>query len=90
MLISEVMAIKQNSPIAKCVIPPYKSWLRRLRNPEITQAIAIVPGCPPELDDDNLLLKIAHNLVTRPGGLKLELNWKLPPCWLAYTVPKVL
>lgn len=48
--------------------------------------IAIV--CSSELDSQILLLKMPHTVVVghRKRKIKLQLGWKLPPCWLALVV----
>lgn len=47
------------------------------------------PGPPPNNtgychDDETLLLMIPPTLVARHREIKIELGWKLPPCWLAF------
>lgn len=58
--------------------------------PQIIKAIDIIVACIPELDGPTLLLKTPHVLAATAGHgeMKLGLNWKRPPCWLAFTVPK--
>lgn len=43
---------------------------------------------PPELDKKIPLLQTLYTLTVRSKGVKLELRQKLPPCWLAVTVPE--
>lgn len=45
-------------------LSPYKFFVRATpETPKITHSIATVLGCPPELGDKTLWLKIQHNLV---------------------------
>lgn len=48
--------------------------------PKIAQAIAATGGCPPDLDDKTLLLKIPYALVTEHTEIKLKLSCDLPLC----------
>lgn len=70
------MSLVQEVPKAS-PLPPNKSSI---------QDIAIALDCSPELDGEALLLKTLQTLVTVPRGIKLEMNWKLPPFQLTFTV----
>lgn len=52
-------------------------------SPQAIETIAIDVGCMPEVVP---IVKISHTLVARHGETKLILKWKLPSCWLVFTV----
>lgn len=58
--------------------------------PQTQKATAATVGYMPELDDKTLLLKTLHvyTLTIGHGKIRLGLNWKFPPCWLAFRVPE--
>lgn len=50
------------------------------------RAIDIPPSYPTELDDKTLLLKTPNTCAIGYREVKLVLNWKLHPYWVAFTV----
>lgn len=90
----KTLAIKQN-PSGRYGVLSYKLIREIPEAPKTTQALHIPLGSPPESDDATLLWRTPHILIEktkeREGGggrereknIKLELDWKLPPCWQA-------
>lgn len=77
-------------PRVKCEeTPPYDLLVRETL--EVTQTIQahnITLGCPKELNDKTLLLKIPQTLNVKNTETKPEQCWKLPPCSPAFMIPK--
>lgn len=65
----------------------YSYWSGVTRGSHVIQVNnATTLGCPLELDDKTLLLKIPHTLVKGYREIKKILNRKLLPYWLAFIV----
>lgn len=71
------------------IIWPSYTTPRHRGGPRGSQALNIPLGCPPELDDTTLLLKMSLILDKGHREIKLDQRWKLP-CWLAFTCQEEL
>lgn len=60
---------------------PYDLLLARNSpgGPPMMQALATAVGCPPDLHDKILLLKLPQALVARHSDMKVKRSGKLPP-----------
>lgn len=58
------------------------------RGSKTIQTLVPPLNCPPELVDETLFLKTPHIFTARCREIKLELNQKFSPCWLAFIVFK--
>lgn len=61
-------------------------WSGVTRGPQVIQVNATALGFPLELDGTILLLKIPHTLIKGYKEIKMIVNRKLLPCWLAFIV----
>lgn len=76
--------------MCRCGMLPLELLVRGVQEPhKAIQADPVVFSCPAEFDGKALLRKTPHTLVTGHGGVILVLTWKLPCCWLAFTVLEV-
>lgn len=82
MAIPEAIGNQTNIPLVDTTYLPVSCWPGRYRDPK-QQGYS---HC--SVIGKTLFLKIPHTLAAGHREIKLELKWKLPPCWLSCTVPE--
>ena len=63
--------LPNKSPHYKHGIFPLSSWAGGCQRPLKRKVLPFFLGCPPELDDKTLLLKVPHILITELEEIKL-------------------